>query len=182
MMRQITTPARSFILLVVLALVVAACGDDDLVGDVAQDGDGPFGNGVVTDDGGDLGDLGGVTPGVGNIPGLSDACQAYVNLSFAMTGAFSGNFSGIDDSIISDLPPGAQADGAIIVDALRRFSDGLQAAGIDLSDPTNFATLTPAQMEEFQALGDTVFTDEVDAAFDRLDDSISADCEVAPSP
>jgi len=157
---------RSLALVLLLVLGLAACGDDDSIGGLPGDaGDLP---GDVSDLPGDLGDL------PGNIPGLSDECQAYASLSFAMSSAFTGGFGGLDAGIVSNLPAEARADGQIVVTALQEFSDGLTDLGIDLSQ--GMASLAPEQIQAFTQLGESVFTDEVNDAFDRIGELASATC------
>ena len=173
-----TTYLRSLIIVVVVALAVAACGDDDLGSDLGGNtsADVPgFGDDGFGDDG--FGDGDATLPtSVGNIPGLSSECEAYLNLSLAMSAAFTGEFSGFDGDLVSRLPAAAQADGAIIVAALQEFSDELAAAGLDLSQ--GLATFSQEQIQAFGDLSEEIFNDEVDAAFDRLSEAGAAECAI----
>jgi hypothetical protein len=162
---------RPLVLVLVLALTLVACGDDDSIGGLPGDaGDLPGDVGDLPGDAGDLGDL----PGVGDIPGLSDECSAFLSLSSAMASAFTGTFSGFEGDLVSSLPAAAQADGAVVVAALQEFSNALADAGIDLSE--GIGTLSQEQLQAFSQLGESIFTDEVNDAFDRIGDVASASC------
>lgn len=160
------------LLLTVLALVGAACGGDDPSGDPGPDGE----TVLPGDQGTGLGDSSTLPTAVGNIPGVSGECEAYANLSLAMANVFTGGFSGFDGDLVSQLPSAGQADGAIIVSALQQFSDGLAAAGIDLTQ--GMTGLSADQIQVFSDLTESVFTDEVDAALDRLSELIEAECAI----
>lgn len=153
------------LLVAVLGMAVVACGDDGSGGDATI----PTGT-----DGSGVGDVT-IPTGVGNIPGVSSECEAYANLSLAMSSAFTGGFGGFSGDLVSQLPAAGRADGAIIVAALQEFSGGLAAAGIDLSQG-NIGTLTQDQLQVFSDLSDSVFTDEVNDAFDRLSEVVEAEC------
>ena len=163
----------------VLVLVLAACGggDDDAGGGNAPvDADSP----AVGPSGGGGGDDGGGNDGVvttfGNIPGLSAECTAVGNLSLAMTGALTGSFDGVPDDIIDALPAVARDDGRILVDALDEFAAGMQAAGIQLDQQTGLANLSQEQIEEWSALSERIFDDDVEDALERLSAAVSAAC------
>lgn len=168
--------ASSLLLVLLLAVTVAACGDDD----VSDLGDGQTTSAPVFGGDGDGSDDDNTTfpTAVGNIPGVSSECEAYANLSLALVNVFSGGFSGFGGDLVSSLPPSGQADGAIIVDALQRFSDGMAAAGIDLSAAGGMATMDADQIATFTQLSEEIFTDDVDAAFDRLSELVEAECAV----
>lgn len=163
---------RTILLVTLLAMTVAACGDDDV-----SDLGGGQGTNVpgFGDDG--FGDSSSLPTSVGNIPGLSSECEAYANLSLAMASVFSGGYDGFATDIVSQLPPEGRADGAIVADALQRFADGLAAADIDLSNG-GMATLSAEQIEAFSAISEDVFNEDVEAAFDRLSDLVEAECAI----
>lgn len=155
------------ILTVTLVLAVTACGDDDFGGGFGENQTPTpgFGDGDLT-----------IPTSVGNIPGLSGECEAYANLAFAMSAAFTGQFTGFEGDLVSNLPAEAQADAVIIVDALQEFSDGLAGAGIDMSQ--GMAGFSQEEIETFSDLSEAVFTDEVDAAFEGLGEVMEDACEV----
>lgn len=165
---------RPLILVIVLALTVMACGDDDFGGDFGGDqgtnvpgfGDDGFGDGDAT-----------LPTSVGDIPGVSDECEAYFDLSFAMSAAFTGDFDGLAGDLLAKLPAAAQADGAIIAGALQDFVDGIAAAGIDLSQ--GVGSLSQEQLQAFGEIGDSVFTEEVNDAFDRIGELAAENCAIA---
>ena len=170
----------SLLLVALLALTLAACGDDDDVADLADDPTTTT-SGSVVGGGSDDGSSGSDTTfptSVGNIPGVSSECEAYANLSLALVNVFSGGFTGFGGDLVSALPPAGQADGAIVVDALQRFSDGMAAAGIDLTAQGGMAAMDADQLQAFSDLSEEIFTDEIDAAFDRLSELVEAECAV----
>lgn len=159
---------RPLALAIAIILSLAACGDDDSGGTAS----------TAPTETEDL-DTGDTTlpTSVGNIPGISAGCEAYADLSLAMGNVFTGGFAGFGDDLVSRLPSEGQADGAIVVGALQAFSDGLADAGIDLSQGS-IGTLTQEQLQVFSDLSDNVFTDDVNAAFDRLGELVAAECAV----
>jgi hypothetical protein len=168
---------RPLLLIVALALIVAACGDDDsgLLGDAPTantEAGLPFGGGGSDEIPNTLPET------IGNVPGVSGECEALLNLSLAMANAFTGGGGDIDPGFVSGLPPGLQADGALVVGALQQFSQGVQDLGVDLSDPANFAALSEEQFAALDALNDQIFDEEVDAALDRISDAAEVSCSV----
>jgi len=143
----------------VFALVVTACGGSSTVdqssGTTAAPGSTDSGITLPT--------------GVGNIPGVSSECEALLNLYVSISAAFTGGaVAPLDAATLANLPADVRADAQLVSDTLKQYSDGIQALGIDFSDPTSFATMTQEQQDAFTALGDLLDSDAFQAASDRL--------------
>lgn len=144
---------RRLLVLVVIALVAGGCGGSD---------DGENAATTVPADG-----AGNVVTTFGNIPGVSDECTAVANLSVALSQALSGSLGGIPNDILDAIPGDARADGQIILDAIQRFAESLDADGIDLSQG-GLAGLTPEQLESYVEASAEYFDADVEAAADRF--------------
>jgi hypothetical protein len=153
---------RTYAWVIVFALAVTACGGST-VGSTLDQSSGTTAAPGTTDGSTVL------PTGVGNIPGVSSECEALVNLYLSISAAFTGGaISAVDPATLANLPADVRADALLVSDTLKQYSDGLQALGIDFSDPTSFATMTQEQQDAFTALGDLLNSDEFQAASDRL--------------
>jgi hypothetical protein len=142
------------------ALVVAACssGDGDSLlersAGSAADSDSPLGQLPID---------------VGNLPGVSGECEALLSLFLSIGGAFlGGEVSLLDSAALASLPAEIRDDAQVVSETLRQFSDGLQALGINFADPATFSSLSEAQQAEFEALTDSLDSEQFDAASDSL--------------
>jgi hypothetical protein len=152
------------------ALVVAACGDDDGSSLIDQsDGTAaPSGNINPT----------GIPTDVGNLPGVSGECEALLNLFLSIGGVFlGGEVRPLDAGTLAGLPSEIRADALYVSQTLSDFSVSMQQMGVDFSDPSTFATLTPAQQEALGDLSDSLDTAEFNAATDNLSAYGEAQCE-----
>ncbi len=166
----------------VFAVAVAACGSD---------GDSPFAPGgsdsvASGDDGGGDGDgdvnvedlLEELPEEIGDIPGVSDECQALLSLFLSIGNAFfGGEVASIDSSALSGLPGDVQEDAQFLADTLSEFSDAIAAMGIDFADPESLATLSAEQQQELTALTESLDTDEFNAAADNLEAYGDQECD-----
>lgn len=156
--------------LVVVALVVAACGDDggSLLEQASNDA-------PTNQDSGSIGDL---PTDVGDIPGVSGECEALLNLFLSIGGAFIGTeLLPFDSNALASAPPEIRADAAVVFETLNTFNTGVQDLGVDMSDPASFATMTEAQQEAFSALTDSLDTDEFNDAADSLTNYAEQACD-----
>jgi hypothetical protein len=166
---------RFLAIIAVFALVAAGCGDS---------GSSPFDTATAATSPSGLGDEGGglfssdetIPVTVGNVPGLSDECEALLNVFLGIGSAFLGGYSGPSLDALSGLPGDLRNDAATLIDALQAYSDGLAELGIDMNDPNSFATLTEAQQQAFAELGEEIDSDEFNAAADRLSAYGEAQC------
>lgn len=159
-----------------LALLATACGDDD--SSTPFDGGG-FGA-DDDDEGGDFGDLGDLElPGdVGDIPGLSDDCEAIANVFLSFSSAFfGGDPVDADSSRFDGLPGELRDDADIVVGALNELYEEFDRLGLDLSDPTAFATMTEEEAAAFGELSDNLDSAEVSDAMDNLEVYATAECD-----
>ena len=158
----------SFLAIVMaFALLVAACGDDDAGS--APDATSGSGSPINVED---------LPTNVGNIPGVSGECEALLNLFLSIGGAFLGGaVAPLDAGTLASLPAEVRADAVILSETLVEFSAGLEAAGIDLSDPATYTTMTESQQAAFSALGDSLDTPEFNAASDNLSEYGEQQCE-----
>ncbi|MDH3731537.1 MAG: hypothetical protein OES13_10540 [Acidimicrobiia bacterium] len=169
---------RFLTIVAVLVLVAAACGDsgstltDDTTaaptGDTSASADTTAATSGDTAPPATSGDT--LPPlTVGNIPGLSDDCQALANVFLSFSGIFlGGEAPDLNLDAIGDLPSELQADAAMMVAGLQAYADGLADLGVDLTDPASFAALTEDQQQAFGDLADSIDTEEFNAAADRL--------------
>lgn len=147
-----------------LTMVVAsACGGDNAGGDAAAGNDG--GGSATT-----------VPSSVGDVPGLSAECEAFADLSLAMSNTLAGGLAAMPDDLVDRLPADARNDGRVIVEALQQFGDQLAAAGIDLSQ--GIGSLDQGQIETYTAVSADVFDSEVEGSFDRLATAVAEECAI----
>lgn len=145
-----------------LTMVVAsACGGDDAGNDSAGGNDGE--DSATT-----------LPSSVGDIPGLSAECEAFADLSLAMSNTLGGGFVGIPDDLVDRLPADARDDGRVIVEALQEFGDRLEDAGIDLSQ--GIGSFDEGQIETYGEISGEVFDSDVEDAFDRLAGMVADEC------
>ncbi len=150
---------RGWAAAIVFALVVTACGGspaatNDTSGTTAAPGSGTNSTLPI---------------GVGNVPGVSSECVALLNLYLSISAAFTGgSISPLDAATLASLPADIRADAQLVSDTLKQYSDGIQALGIDFTDPTSFATMTQEQQDAFTALGDLLDSDAFQTASDHL--------------
>jgi hypothetical protein len=154
---------RSGFVAVIMAftLVVAACGDDDssLIDQSA-------GTAAPSSD---LIDTDALPTNVGDLPGVSGECEGLLNLFLSIGGVFlGGEIAPLDAGVLGSLPPAIRADAQLVSDTLRQFSESMEEMGVDFTDPSTFATMTPAQQEALGALSDSLDTTEFNAATDNL--------------
>jgi len=164
-------PARYAALVLALALVAGACGGgdgDSLVERSAGDATGADAP-VSIDD---------LPTNVGDIPGVSNECEALLNLFLSMGGVFvGGDVTPLDPGSLASLPPDVRDDALFVSNALAQFSEGLQDLGVDLSDPSTFATMTEQQQEAMSALSDSLDSEAFNEASDNLSAYGEQQCE-----
>jgi hypothetical protein len=165
-----------------MALFFAACGDSGSSIDALDDATAATSGGDLGGGGDDGGGLFGsdetIPITVGNIPGLSNECEALVNVFLAFTNVFSGGqIQAPSLDVISGLPGDLQADAAIMIETMQAYADGLQELGIDLSDPLSFSSLTEEQQMAFGELSEAFDTEEFNAASERLSAYGEAECD-----
>lgn len=166
---------RLVAIVAVLALVVAACGDDDSAenGGNADAGNNNGGNGsdnsLET-----FGPDDTLPTTVGDVPGLSSECEALANLSLAFSSALTGGFDGVPSGLVDDLPSEFRAEGEAIAEALEEYSRRLEEAGIDISQ--GIFTLSEEQIEVYSDIADELFDDELEDSFERLATDMADDC------
>ena len=166
-------------------MIVAACGSGDSASTLEQAAESEASDSDEVDIGDD--DLEGLdleelSDVVGDLPGVSGECEALLELFISIGGAFlGGDVSSFDAGALAGLPGDVQQDAALVADTLAQFSDAMQDLGIDLTDPTAFATLSESEMEEFGALSESLNTEEFNAASDSLSAYGEEECdEFAP--
>ncbi len=178
---------RFLAIVAVLVLVAAACGDsgttatdDPTAGDTSPSNTSASGDTTAATSGDTAppATSGGTLPlTIGNIPGLSDDCQALANVFLGFSGIFlGGDVPDINLDAIGDLPGGLQADAALLIAGAQAYSDGLADLGVDLTDPASFAALTEEQQQAFGDLADSIDTDEFNDAVDRLSAYAEVEC------
>ena len=177
---------RLIALFVVVLLLAAACGDSgsDSTEPAATSGDSAATTQPGSTDAPATTSAPGTTSGdtipatIGDIPGLSDDCEALANVFLSFASIFSGGGVNIpDSSAFNDLPGNLQDDAEIVIGALSDWADGLADAGIDLTDPSSLASLTEAQQQQLQALSEAFDTTEINDALDRMSDYGEAECD-----
>jgi hypothetical protein len=90
-------------------------------------------------------------------------------LFLSIGGAFlGGEVSSLDSGALASLPGEIRDDAQVVSETLREFSNGLQALGIDFADPSSFSSLTEAQQAEFNALTESLDSEQFNAASDNL--------------
>ena len=179
-----TTMMKMIALLAVLLLVGAACGDS------GGNGNDPFGIGTATTSdpgtspgGGDTGGDNATVPTLGTllegIPGLNNECLAVANVFLAMGQVIATGGAG-SDALLAEaaagIPAELQDDLAVIATALAAYSNALEDAGIDLTDPGAFGNLTEAQINQLNAIDEIIDSDEVNQAFDNFEAYGDAQC------
>lgn len=161
---MLLTNVRKSLIVAALLLGVAACGGDDGADGPAATTAGPDATFSVDEP-------------LDNVAGLSDACTAVSNLSFALTGAVSGDNANVEDFIAaakSQSPSSIHGDIDIMGEAIRQidaFYDKI--GGNPLTDPNIIQSLSEDDLAEFDQIFDN---DEADAAFDRLSEWAEAEC------
>jgi hypothetical protein len=175
-MRRMTVVA----LVAVLALLGAACGDDDDTGgeDVQATDDGG-GDGGTTDDGGDGGggtdgDFAQAIAGMGGCSGAAAAVSAAIIAGFNPQAA-----EGIDESreqleqLASSVPDDIQEDVELLNSYMQAYSDALA----DFS-PEDYADPEAAQQigEAFDALEEEFPQEAMDEANDNISQWFSEEC------
>ncbi len=171
-----TSYPRYLAVFAAFAIVLAACGSD---------GESPFAAGgsdsVASGDGGDVdvGDLLDELPDeVGDLPGVSDECEALLSLFLSIGNAFfGGEVASIDGSALSSLPGDVQEDAQFLADTLSEFSDAIGTMGIDFADPESLATLSAEQQQELASLTESLDTEQFNAAADNLEAYGEQQCE-----
>ena len=144
-----------------LTLVVAACGDDD-----SSLLDQSAGTAASSND---LFDTDDIPTDVGDLPGVSGECEGLLNLFLSISGVFlGGEISTLDAGVLGGLPPSILADAQLVSETMSQFSNSMQEMGVDFTDPSTFATMTPAQQEALGTLSDSLDTTEFNAASDNL--------------
>jgi hypothetical protein len=150
-----------------LLLTTVACGGDD------DGGGSPFGDGGLGgDDGGDSGDFD-PSEGVGDIPGLSDECEAVYNVIVAISMASAGQGDSGDatdalNSFADDVPGDLKDDAQIMADAYAPYFEKLAEYGGDYTAAANDP--------EIQELSEAMNSDEVIQASDNITDYLDNEC------
>lgn len=179
---------RFLAIVAVFALVAAACGDSGTT-ELADDTSPPDTSSSGDPTAATSGDtappataapstaIGTIPVTIGNIPGLSDDCQALANVFLSFSGVFlGGDVPDVNIDAISDLPGDLQADVALVIAGLEEYADGLAELGVDLTDPASFAALTEEQQQAFGDLADSIDTDEFNDAADRFSAYAEVEC------
>jgi hypothetical protein len=169
------------IVVTAIAMVAMACGGGD-ADDVSRTSAPPSetvgdGDGAGEEHGGDDGDIRFPTD-VGNIPGLSDECEAIVNVFLSVGSVFFGG--GPTDANLSsfdELPGNLREDAAVVLGALDELYTELDKLGVDLSDPQAFTSLTQEQAAELAQIGEKLETPEFNEASDNLSAFAEAECD-----
>jgi hypothetical protein len=161
----------------VAVLLFAACGDDD--DNSASNGD--------TNTTSDAGDSGNGDSGDGSNDGFifssSECAQLATALVAGYTAAFSGASSELTDlqdklqEFRENAPDEIADDVDTVADAYSDFAAAADDAGLDLSDPSTFSDPAKAtELAEFSQQVDEIFNDDVQAAVDRVDEYLQANC------
>lgn len=164
---------RAVFVSLAVMLVVSACGggDDDA-------GGGDEGGGVTTTAASSATVLPTAIP---NIPGLSDECQALLNVVAATTQAFTGTAENIDETFSaaqSGVPSELRDDVDVLREAVHLFVDAMNELGMNpFEDPAAFANLTPEQIEVFEEMSGVMDNSEVDSAFDNIAEWGERECD-----
>lgn len=154
---------------IAMLVLVVACGDSGSVTTAPSPATTPDATGTIP-----------VT--VGDLPGVSDSCEALLNvfLSFSavLTGTDRPNFD-----VIEGLPSELEDDAALMLTTLNAYFDGLEDLGIDLTDPQSLTELTEEKRDDFTTLIESLDTEEFNAAADNLEAYATTECEeFAPAP
>ena len=167
---------RLLAVLLALALIGAACSGDS-VDDAIQEEAQNQGTGGGDGGGGDGGDDDGTIPNtaIGDIPGVSDECEALANLVLGFSQlVVGGDASQILAAAQSGLPSSLDDEIAIIMEAADQYADAL--GGIDLTDPNAFATLSPEELAQLEEASQAIDTDAFNNAFEAVSTYAEAEC------
>ncbi len=166
---------------VVIALVAGACGGGSDAGDQLSDQTSSTtqASSQVT-----TAPTGVLPTALPDVPGLSSECQGLANLVLGMTQVFAGDTSAVDGLFATaseNLPRELSGEVELIKGAVLQYQAALEETGIDLSDPTSFATLTPEQVEALDAAYAPLQSTAVSDAFDAVGAYGEVECaEFAP--
>ncbi|MFQ5554102.1 MAG: hypothetical protein ACE5GC_01865 [Acidimicrobiia bacterium] len=114
-----------------------------------------------------------------NVPGLSDECEGLANLMLGMSQVFTGDTSAAGQLFAAasqNLPGALTSEIDLIEDAVLQYQAALEEIGVDLSDPTSFATLTPEQAEQMNAAFGPLQSSSVSDAFDAVSAYVAVEC------
>ncbi len=142
--------------------------------------------GAVLPGGAGAGLPGASIPDVGNIPGVSNECEALLNLSIGVSQLVLGtsNAQEIIEAAKGDFPGELGDDIQAIAEAVGQYESALGDLQIDLvNNPLAFAALTPAQLTQLEAAGAALSTTRVDQAFENIPNYAEKECTgLVPGP
>ena len=162
---------------VAMVLVIAACGggDDDADGAGDEGGNTPTTTQRARDN-----DATVVPTSIPDILGLSDECEGLANVMLGVIQAFAGAVEGTDTLFaagIDSLPSELEDDIAVLRSAVTEFAAAMDEIGVNpFTDPNAFAEMTPEQIEQFEKLTGLFDSDEVDQAFENIEEYGEREC------
>ena len=167
------TGHRVITCMVALVMVLQACG-----GDSGVDGDTSSQTIGTTQAGSQV--TSAVLPtALPNVPGISEECQGIANLMLGIAQIFTGNMSAIEQLFAAasqDLPSALASEIDLIKGAALQYQAALEEAGLDLSNPTALASLTPEQIEQLDAAFEPLQSPAVSDAFDAVGEYGEVEC------
>jgi hypothetical protein len=110
-------------------------------------------------------------------------CTQYASLAAAATSAFTPSTAGslkLDknalNNVVKAAPGEIRGDMQVIVDALVAYIEAIEKIGINLSDPSSFARLDEAKLQQFQSATDKLDDEKVRTASDKVDAYFASKC------
>lgn len=159
-----------------VVLVLAACGGGDDGGGDGDDG----ANTPVTTERAQNDDATIVPTSIPDILGLSDECEGLANVMLGVIQAFAGAVEGTDTLFtagIDSLPSELEGDIAVLRRAVTEFAAAMDEMGVNpFTDPNAFAEMTPEQIEQFEQATQLFDNDEVDQAFESIEEYGEREC------
>jgi len=164
-----------------ITLFLAGCGGGG--SDDASGNDGQGESGGASDSGGQSGGPG-ILPTlpatIGNIPGVSNECEAVINVYLGIAQLFTGtggDAQQIIEATQGDFPDQIKDDIQTLANVVGEYSNLIGDLQIDLvNNPLGFAALTPEQQARFQAASAAFSAPEVEQAFENISNYGEKEC------
>lgn len=160
-----------------MVLVLTACGGGD---DGANGGGDEGTNTPGTTERAQDNDATIVPTSIPDILGLSDECEGLANVMLGVIQAFAGAVEGTDTLFaagIDSLPGELEGDIAVLRRAVTEFAAAMDEMGVNpFTDPNAFAEMTPEQIEQFEQVTALFDSDEVDQAFENIEEYGEREC------
>jgi hypothetical protein len=160
-----------------LLVLLVACGGDKKDSSSSNDGGGSSSN--SSNSGGSSG--GSVSSNDGALS--LDNCRQYASFAATAAGASAQAFNPnqkVDKKAFEDMvkasPSEIRSDMQVIADALISWVTELEKVGVNLNDPSSFARLDPAKLQQLENASKKLEDPKVEAAFDKVDKFFTSKC------